>query len=65
MDVNPVARIVSDQGIQAAIFTETDALLNTLTREATPQDLILIMSNGGFGGLHGRLLSTLEAKFSG
>jgi UDP-N-acetylmuramate: L-alanyl-gamma-D-glutamyl-meso-diaminopimelate ligase len=28
-----------------------------------PGDHALIMSNGGFGGLHGKLLANLEARF--
>jgi UDP-N-acetylmuramate: L-alanyl-gamma-D-glutamyl-meso-diaminopimelate ligase len=28
-----------------------------------PGDHALIMSNGGFGGLHGKLLKNLEARF--
>jgi len=31
---------------------------------ARPGDHILCMSNGGFGGIHGKLLAALRAKFA-
>jgi len=30
-----------------------------------PGDQVLVMSNGSFGGLHGRLLSALQARRAG
>ncbi len=64
IDVHSVVQLITEQGSRAAAFTETDTLLDVLSQEATPGDLILIMSNGGFDGLHGRLMSTLKAKFA-
>ena len=29
---------------------------------AGPGDQVLVMSNGGFGGIHGKLLAALEAR---
>ncbi|OOG22311.1 UDP-N-acetylmuramate:L-alanyl-gamma-D-glutamyl-meso-diaminopimelate ligase [Thioalkalivibrio denitrificans] len=43
----------------AATFSDTDRILEALCREARPGDHVLIMSNGGFGGLHDRLLDAL------
>jgi UDP-N-acetylmuramate: L-alanyl-gamma-D-glutamyl-meso-diaminopimelate ligase len=40
---------------------DIDALAGELARAARPGDQILIMSNGGFGGLHGKLLAALKA----
>ena len=34
-----------------------------LAQSLRPGDHALIMSNGGFGGLHGKLLANLEARF--
>ena len=36
---------------------EVDALARELAAAARPGDHVLVMSNGGFGGLHGKLLS--------
>jgi len=36
-----------------------DALVAAIAAEAKPGDRILVMSNGGFGGIHGKLLAAL------
>jgi UDP-N-acetylmuramate: L-alanyl-gamma-D-glutamyl-meso-diaminopimelate ligase len=43
---------------------EVDALAEHLAKTLRPGDHALIMSNGGFGGLHGKLLKKLEARFA-
>jgi len=49
-------------GTRARIETDLDALLAHLTPSLRSGDHVLIMSNGGFGGLHTRLLEALEAR---
>jgi UDP-N-acetylmuramate: L-alanyl-gamma-D-glutamyl-meso-diaminopimelate ligase len=39
---------------------DVNALARELARAARPGDQVLIMSNGGFGGLHGKLLAELK-----
>jgi UDP-N-acetylmuramate: L-alanyl-gamma-D-glutamyl-meso-diaminopimelate ligase len=39
-----------------------DAIVEVLAAEAREGDVILAMSNGAFGGLHGKLLAALEAR---
>ncbi|MEW5911676.1 MAG: Mur ligase family protein [Thermodesulfobacteriota bacterium] len=59
------ARLAADlsaQGIPAAAFADTDALLAALLKELRPGDLCLVMSNGGFDNLHQRLLEALRKK---
>jgi len=38
--------------------------VDMIAKEAQAGDHILIMSNGGFGGIHGKLLTALDAKFN-
>ena len=45
------------------IFSELEALIAALVAKAQAGDHILIMSNGGFGGIHDRLLQQLELKY--
>jgi UDP-N-acetylmuramate: L-alanyl-gamma-D-glutamyl-meso-diaminopimelate ligase len=45
---------------QGRVFGELEALIAALVEAAQPGDQILVMSNGGFGGIHGRLLQALE-----
>ncbi|TJZ78955.1 UDP-N-acetylmuramate:L-alanyl-gamma-D-glutamyl-meso-diaminopimelate ligase [Chitiniphilus eburneus] len=51
-------------GDKATSFDDLDALTDAIVAAAQPGDQVLVMSNGGFGGLHGKLLAALEAKGS-
>ena len=44
------------------VLKSTDALIERALALASPGDNIVIMSNGGFDGLHGRLLAALEQR---
>lgn len=39
-----------------------EALIARIVADAQPGDQVLVMSNGGFGGIHGRLLEALAAR---
>ncbi|RUO57799.1 UDP-N-acetylmuramate:L-alanyl-gamma-D-glutamyl-meso-diaminopimelate ligase [Pseudidiomarina insulisalsae] len=52
--------LIKDQVPQADISHSTDELLTKLLRNLAPGDQVLIMSNGGFGGLHRNLLNALQ-----
>jgi UDP-N-acetylmuramate: L-alanyl-gamma-D-glutamyl-meso-diaminopimelate ligase len=58
-DAGAVARAI---GARAATAPTVDALLARLVTELKSGDHVLVMSNGGFGGLHGRLLAALRAR---
>lgn len=49
-------------GSKARCSTDLDQLLEALVGEVRPGDHVLIMSNGSFGGVHGRLLERLGAS---
>lgn len=53
------ATVLAPLGERARCWSDMEALVRTLNDEARPGDHILIMSNGGFGGIHGRLLAAL------
>lgn len=59
MDVDHVLSSVAAHGIDAFKGPDADALLPMLLRYLQPGDVALIMSNGSFGGIHGRLLAAL------
>jgi UDP-N-acetylmuramate: L-alanyl-gamma-D-glutamyl-meso-diaminopimelate ligase len=46
-------------GAKAALFTDLGALVEAIARIARAGDYLLIMSNGGFGGIHEKLLARL------
>ncbi|PWQ94193.1 UDP-N-acetylmuramate:L-alanyl-gamma-D-glutamyl-meso-diaminopimelate ligase [Leucothrix arctica] len=58
-DLHHVTDAMSDK---AKILESTDAIVDYLVSIATTGDQFLIMSNGGFGGIHDKLLTGLEAK---
>ena len=47
------------QGIDARHLPGVPEIVETLAAEARPGDLVVVMSNGGFGGIHRRLLDAL------
>jgi UDP-N-acetylmuramate: L-alanyl-gamma-D-glutamyl-meso-diaminopimelate ligase len=46
-------------GAQVVVGEDIDALVASIAGEARPGDHVLVMSNGGFGGIHGKLLEAL------
>jgi len=58
-------RLVADlrrRGRGARFVPEPDAIVALLAGEARAGDVVTVMSNGGFGGLHERLLQALAAR---
>jgi len=52
-------QVLAPLGNRAASFSQFDALLAAIVQQAQAGDAILIMSNGGFGGIHEKLLARL------
>jgi len=50
---------LSPLGAKASAFDELDSLVQAITSAARPGDHILVMSNGGFGGVHRKILDAL------
>ena len=46
-------------GERAAVFDELEPLVAAVVGEARDGDQVLVMSNGGFGGVHQKLLGAL------
>lgn len=54
-------RVTGALGGRGQAYAGVDEIIAALAREAKPQDHVLIMSNGGFGNIHARLLECLRA----
>ena len=54
------AEALAPLGDKASISDDLDTLVDGIVREARAGDHILVMSNGGFGGIHGKLLTALS-----
>jgi len=49
------------RGIPAATFDSTAEIVAHVAKNAAPGDHIVVMSNGGFDGIHDKLLTALAA----
>jgi UDP-N-acetylmuramate: L-alanyl-gamma-D-glutamyl-meso-diaminopimelate ligase len=54
--------VVTQSPVPASLVRNTEALIEELVREARPGSHILIMSNGGFEGIHRRLVQALRER---
>jgi UDP-N-acetylmuramate: L-alanyl-gamma-D-glutamyl-meso-diaminopimelate ligase len=57
-----VAAALAPLGVKATVSGDLDALVEAIAEAARPGDQVLIMSNGGFGGIHEKLLERLAAR---
>jgi UDP-N-acetylmuramate: L-alanyl-gamma-D-glutamyl-meso-diaminopimelate ligase len=56
------SKLVADltaANVRARHLPDVDAIVRTVTNEAADGDVIIVMSNGGFGGIHRKLLAAL------
>jgi UDP-N-acetylmuramate: L-alanyl-gamma-D-glutamyl-meso-diaminopimelate ligase len=49
-------------GVKAYIANDIESLVSQVCSQAQAGDHILCMSNGGFGGVHEKLLHSLQIK---
>ena len=47
---------------QIGVLSGHAEIVRTVARDAREGDLVIVMSNGGFDGIHQKLLSALEAR---
>jgi UDP-N-acetylmuramate: L-alanyl-gamma-D-glutamyl-meso-diaminopimelate ligase len=57
-----VAAALAPLGDRARIESDLERLVGAIVAEAQPGDQVLVMSNGGFGGIHERLLASLAMR---
>lgn len=62
LDVAELVKDIELQGKPAFSFPDADAIVEHLAPEMTDGDVVAVMSNGGFGGIHDKLLETLRSK---
>ena len=54
--------VVAGSPVPAQVSDDLDAIVEQVVGSATPQTRVVVMSNGGFGGIHQRLIQALEAR---
>jgi UDP-N-acetylmuramate: L-alanyl-gamma-D-glutamyl-meso-diaminopimelate ligase len=50
-----VVRGLLDRGVPAAVYQDADAIVAALAPELRNSDVVVILSNGGFGGIYQKL----------
>jgi len=65
LDPEEVVAILCKRGRKALYIEEVDRIVEHLSAGARSGDLILIMSNGGFGGIQGKLAQALSGMDRG
>lgn len=60
LDVDELVKDIEMQGKPAMSFPDADAIVEHLTPEMKEGDVVAVMSNGGFGGIHEKLLDVLK-----
>ncbi|KQP14160.1 UDP-N-acetylmuramate:L-alanyl-gamma-D-glutamyl-meso-diaminopimelate ligase [Pseudorhodoferax sp. Leaf267] len=58
------AQALASMGPKLQVAGDIATLVDQVVAAARPGDQVLCMSNGGFGGIHRRLLDALQARFS-
>lgn len=62
LDVESVIGNLSSRGKEAFIGLSSDDIVNKLIPLTSSGDTIVVLSNGGFGGIHEKLLDALKVK---
>lgn len=62
LDVDELVHEIGMQGKPALSFPNADAIIEHIAPELRAGDVVAIMSNGGFGGIHEKILAILEEK---
>jgi len=62
LSVPDLVRDLCSQGKSARAAQSIDDIVSTIVRERRDGDLVVMMSNGGFGGIHRKLLDALAVK---
>ncbi|RXZ36414.1 UDP-N-acetylmuramate:L-alanyl-gamma-D-glutamyl-meso-diaminopimelate ligase [Oxalobacteraceae bacterium CAVE-383] len=56
-----LAAVLAPLGAAAQSYDDLDAMVRAIAAAARPGDHVLVMSNGGFGGVHQKILDALPA----
>ena len=62
LDPEVVAAELSERGRDARFIEKVGDIVADVAARARPGDVLLIMSNGGFGGIHEKILAALRAR---
>ncbi len=62
LDPERLVKDLTSRGKAARFLPHVEEIVSFLVRSVRPGDVVAVLSNGGFGGLHERLLTSLERR---
>ena len=62
LQLSQLIQEVQDAGCRAEVIANIDEMARRVAEGAQVGDVIAILSNGGFGGIHQKLLALLECR---
>jgi len=62
LDPERLVRDIARRGTPARFLDDVETIVAWVAEHALPGDVVVVMSNGGFGGLHGMLLEALSSR---
>jgi UDP-N-acetylmuramate: L-alanyl-gamma-D-glutamyl-meso-diaminopimelate ligase len=65
LSIPDLVRDLIQSGREARAAESVDDIVASVAREAQPGDLVVVMSNGGFGGIHGKLIRAIGKQSEG
>jgi UDP-N-acetylmuramate: L-alanyl-gamma-D-glutamyl-meso-diaminopimelate ligase len=63
LDAPALAAALRARGVEADYLDEVDDIVATVAANAMENDVVAVLSNGGFGGIHAKLTAALETRF--
>lgn len=54
--------LISQSDVSTQVFSNIDSIVESLIENLVPGDHVVIMSNGGFGGIHNKLIDKLRSN---
>ena len=63
MDSGALAAGIRAQGVDAVHLEHVDDIVATVAANAMERDVVAVLSNGAFGGIHSKLIDKLERRF--
>jgi UDP-N-acetylmuramate: L-alanyl-gamma-D-glutamyl-meso-diaminopimelate ligase len=62
LDLDELVRALGARGKRAVMLASADAVVTHVVGSAQAGDVVALLSNGAFGGVHRKLLSALETS---
>ncbi len=59
LDIDKLVAQISANGTDARVYADADSIVATINAGAERGDVVIVFSNGGFEGIHGKLLHAL------